>query len=221
VTKHNAKILSVHSNFRELVTIDGIDIVLYKFEEKQYKVEILRRNNIGFIYSQFDMDNTNTPSTSHSVDLPINTIYSCQNKCGPQSQCSITREQCTSDIDCYGCQPQSQNNPNYLNKHIYGYNGAGKLVYNQNPQYSTLTTDIASNAYVINNKAKVPLPYTGLDLWTQSANYGNKLYQKKLSYQYNLYTDSDAEFMPKYPQKETATGIFLDAGPPPANSYHL
>ena len=43
---------------------------------------------------------------SHTVDLPINTTFSCENMCGPTAVCSITGEQCTSDIDCHGCLPQ-------------------------------------------------------------------------------------------------------------------
>ena len=29
-------------------------------------------------------------NTSHSVDLPLNTTYSCKNFCGPTSRCAIT-----------------------------------------------------------------------------------------------------------------------------------
>lgn len=53
-----------------------------------------------------------TSDTSHTVDLPINTTVDCKNMCGPLNRCSITGEQCTSDIDCYGC----QNLNTYINK---------------------------------------------------------------------------------------------------------
>ena len=38
-------------------------------------------------------------STSHTVDLPLTTTYSCKNMCGPQARCSITGQQCMADID--------------------------------------------------------------------------------------------------------------------------
>ena len=47
----------------------------------------------------------NTPDTNHTVDLPLNTKYNCSNMCGPLSRCAISGEQCTSDVDCYGCTP--------------------------------------------------------------------------------------------------------------------
>ena len=46
-------------------------------------------------------------STSHTVDLPLTTSYSCTNFCGPTARCSITGQQCSADIDCPGCQPYS------------------------------------------------------------------------------------------------------------------
>jgi hypothetical protein len=49
--------------------------------------------------------NPYTPATSHTVDIPLTTHYSCENKCGPASICEITQGQCTSDIDCQGCMP--------------------------------------------------------------------------------------------------------------------
>lgn len=48
------------------------------------------------------------PGTSHTVNLPINTTYECENKCMPPARCSITGQQCSSDIDCCGCNPNSK-----------------------------------------------------------------------------------------------------------------
>ena len=47
-------------------------------------------------------------SSPNTVNLPLNSTYSCSNMCGPNNMCSITNQQCTSDIDCSGCQPQQQ-----------------------------------------------------------------------------------------------------------------
>lgn len=48
------------------------------------------------------------PGTSHTVNLPINTTFECENKCMPPARCSITGQQCSSDIDCCGCNPNAK-----------------------------------------------------------------------------------------------------------------
>ena len=42
------------------------------------------------LFKVSQIESFESSNTSHSVDLPINTKYSCQNNCGPQSKCSIT-----------------------------------------------------------------------------------------------------------------------------------
>ena len=82
-------------------------------------------------------------NTTHDVDLPINTKYSCENMCGPPGRCSLTGTQCLSDIDCYGCQPNTSPDLSntFLNKNkkIIGYDGAGKQSYLA-PMYSPAYT---------------------------------------------------------------------------------
>ena len=165
------------------------------------------------------MVDTNTPLTSHTVNLPINTKTSCQNFCGPKSQCSITREQCTSDVDCYGCQPKPKPLPATLFADIRGQNDAGKLTINQNPQYSVLTTDIGTQASLYGPMlAKVPEPYLGVNVWRKSFNVGENKYRDKNMY---LYSSDPSRFVniPSYPKRETATGLFQDDGPLAANAY--
>jgi len=160
-----------------------------------------------------------SPKFSHTVDQPINTTYSCQNFCGPNSQCSITREQCTSDVDCYGCQPIITKPPEYLTKEIGGQNDAGKLTYNQNPRYSQLTTDIGTQASLYGNKlGAVPKPYFGVDKWMGKANTGINFINDELKYIYSAYP---TEFIniPQYPTRESITGLFKDNGPLAANAY--
>ena len=48
------------------------------------------------------------PGTSHTVNLPINTTFECENKCMPPARCSITGQQCQADIDCCGCNPNAK-----------------------------------------------------------------------------------------------------------------
>lgn len=171
--------------------------------------------NFDPTYSAYDI---NTPLTSHSVDLPINTTTSCKNMCGPNAQCSITREQCTSDVDCYGCQPPPPVIYNNNSKPVIGDNDAGKLTFNQTPQYSVLTTDIGTEAAYFNGpKAKVPQPYLGIDKWTTPANIGMQYFYKAYNYQYITEPDKFIN-LPKYPVHESATGLFLDIGPLPSNA---
>jgi len=52
--------------------------------------------------------------TGHAINMPYFADYTCNNWCGPQSQCLLTRQQCTSDVDCGGCHDlASKNNYNY------------------------------------------------------------------------------------------------------------
>ena len=172
------------------------------------------------VYSAYDI---NTPETSHTVNLPINTTFSCENMCGPTSTCSITKEQCTSDIDCYGCQPVNSNTKYPINNsntnEIVGDNDAGRLIYNQNPQYSDLTTDIGTKASLYNKPySKVPQPYLGVDHWMKSATAGMQYYYHAENYEY-LTQPNEFVNLPEYSTRESATGLFEDYGPLAANAY--
>jgi hypothetical protein len=186
-----------------------------------YVIDLIKKHSVkeGFNPNQLIDYDTNNPAYSHSVDLPINTTLSCSNFCGPKAQCAITREQCTADIDCTGCQPEIPPPPAYLTEtDILPYNEAGRMIYNQNPQYSVLTTDIGTKAYPINKDAKVPQPYLGLDVWTEAYDKGTQLFDKKMAWKYSAAPEK-FRFMPEYPTTETATGLFEDTGPTAANAY--
>ena len=43
------------------------------------------------------------------IDIPLTTTTSCSNICGPQAICSTTKEQCSTDNDCTGCQTTVKN----------------------------------------------------------------------------------------------------------------
>ena len=40
---------------------------------------------------------------SNAIGISAFSKYTCNNWCGPQSQCLLSREQCLSDVDCKGC----------------------------------------------------------------------------------------------------------------------
>ena len=77
-------------------------------------------------------------TTSHSVDLPLTTTYSCKNFCGPTARCSITGQQCFTDIDCPGCQPYSPPLPNKKDVCISGDDDAGKLTIGVTPSITII-----------------------------------------------------------------------------------
>lgn len=178
--------------------------------------------------------NSNSPKNSHNVDV-INNPYSCSNFCGPKATCLKTGEQCTSDVDCYGCQPPIKSNGNksisdiqltndepiYVsNTDVIPMDDAGKLTWNQPPQYSKLTSDIGSRAANVEpgslNK-EITRPYDGYDKWTKSFNYGLELAEEKLIYQYSP-APEEYRSMPTYPVTRSATGLFYDTGPTAANA---
>ena len=181
----------------------------------------------------------NSPLYSHNVNLPINDPVSCKNFCGPQSQCAITREQCTSDIDCYGCRPNPKDISNkYITKEVLPYDATGKLGQNQALQYSPLTTGYNkdfSEIYPGSKEVQIIKPYLGIDLWTNSFNKGLELYNKKresaekysqgVSNAIPLVSEPNfgkpnvnLDFSPNYPLSYSATGQFYETTPPASNS---
>jgi hypothetical protein len=174
----------------------------------------------GFDPNELLTYDSNSPKNSHNVDV-VNNKYSCSNFCGPNSTCAKTGEQCTSDVDCYGCQPPITDPPKYLtNTEVKPLDDAGKLTLMQTPQYSILTSDIGSRATYAKPGSKseeLVRPYDGYDKWTKSFNYGLDLADKKLVYQ-NSPEPEEYRSIPMYPVTRSATGLFYDMGPTAANS---
>lgn len=154
----------------------------------------------------------NSSSTSHTVDLPLTTSYSCNNFCGPTARCSITGQQCFADIDCPGCQPYSP--PLKKAKScVPGDNDAGKLTVGITPQYSSLTSGYGTQETIItsNMYEKPDMPNFGVDIWTQNFNEENKLFDER-------YKPSGLQYMPNYPKRYSLTGEFIEDGPYPSNA---
>ena len=180
-------------------------------------------NTYGNNYTEsFDqMKDLGQPNTNHNVNLPINTKSSCKNMCGPISRCSITGEQCSTDVDCYGCQPtipSTQLTKNNKTVNIRGENNAGKLSYSA-PTYSVLTTDIGTHATLYNKLLTPPLQYNeGTNTWKKTFNAGTELYNKKYKIISAGPPNSGASLL-QYPQRNTLSGQFTDDGPLAANDY--
>jgi hypothetical protein len=122
------------------------------------------------------------PGTSHTVNLPINTTFECENKCMPPARCSITGQQCSSDIDCCGCNPNAKkiqqlleegvdlndinNEVGSINKFVEGFfpKKLGEGFSQKNPDLTNgFTADQLKSAYGNDAKNKV----TDLDLFTK------------------------------------------------------
>jgi len=149
--------------------------------------------------------------TSHTVDLPLTTRYSCQNFCGPTARCSITGQQCFTDIDCPGCQPYSPPLPKTKDC-IPAANDAGKLTVGVSPNYSSLTSGYGTREKIITNDmyAQPPQPNFGADTWGKSFNEDQTLFNRR-------YKSDQLPFMPKYPEMYSLTGEFISDGPLPSN----
>lgn len=182
-----------------------------------------------------DYNNLNSPEYSHSVNLPINDPVSCKNFCGPKSQCALTREQCTSDIDCVGCNPGLTNQPKCVTQEVKPYDASGKLGQNPGINYSPLTTGYNNHnidfAQIYEGSAnnQIKKYYEGVDMWTDSFNDGLELYNKKrmTSDKYSQYLLNNGELNtsminndlePKYPMRLSATGLFYETTPPASNA---
>ena len=151
-------------------------------------------------------------STSHTVDLPLTTSYSCTNFCGPTARCSITGQQCSADIDCPGCQPYSP--PLSKSKgSVPGDNDAGKLTVGITPQYSPLTSGYGTQERLItsNMYSKPAQPNFGVDVWSQEFNEDQKLFDQR-------YKPSGLQYMPDYPKRFSLTGEFIEDGPFASNA---
>ena len=152
------------------------------------------------------------PKTSHTVNLPLNTTYSCKNFCGPTARCSITGQQCFADIDCPGCQPYSPPLPRNNIKNVIGDNDAGKLTLGVTPQYSPLTSGYGTHERIITDDmyGQPAQANFGVDVWGESFNQTQALFNKR-------YKPNQLQYMPNYPQQYSLTGEFVSDGPLPSN----
>jgi len=175
---------------------------------------LFKNNYIVECFQQMNNQNESV-KTSHTVDLPLTTTYSCKNFCGPTSRCAITGQQCFTDIDCPGCQPYVPplSNAEKIMDNITGDNDAGKLTVGTTPTYSVLTTDMGTRAKTFIDKkfSKTPSPEFGINVWRSKFNTNEKLFYKR-------YRPDKIEYMPSYPPRYSVTGDFIDDGPLASNA---
>ena len=159
-------------------------------------------------------ENIESSETSHTVNLPLTTTYSCTNFCGPQSRCAITGHQCTADIDCPGCQPYVPPLTNSETTIVPGDNDAGKLTVGATPRYSTLTTDIGTQAALVVSPVpdnKPPMPNFGENTWSKSFEQDQQMFD-------NNYKPPTLTNMPVYQEQYSMTGIYKNDNPYASNA---
>jgi hypothetical protein len=156
------------------------------------------------------------PPSNPTVDLPMNSRYTCENVCGPMARCSITGEQCSADIDCYGCQPKEPPIIQSSSIDVPRENDAGKMSSNITPSYSTLTTDLGTKAklYQKGENIKPPSYFKGVNEWRNSYDAGMKLYDTR--YNPSLSVNSTTV---SYPERPSMSGEFTYKGPLAANDF--
>ena len=181
------------------------------------------------------------PGTSHTVNLPINTTFECENKCMPPARCSITGQQCSSDIDCCGCNPNAKKIQQLLEEgvdlndinNVVG--SIDKFVEGFFPKKLSegFSADQLKSAYGNDAKNKVtdfdlftkeselfskpPQYYLGEDMWSKSFYEGAKLFNDAHdpNIQKARYAGGPdlAQFQLKYPDRTTLSGLFVENGP--------
>jgi hypothetical protein len=168
-------------------------------------IHFLTKNN--YIVERFTSE-----KTSHTVDLPLTTTYSCKNFCGPTARCSITGQQCFADIDCPGCQPSESSTPQ-ASGCVPGDNAAGKLSVGVTPTYSPLTSGYGTQETVITSNmfSKPAMPNFGVNTWKNQFNEEQTLFNKR-------YKPSSLQNMPDYPERYSLTGEFIEDGPFASNA---
>ena len=154
----------------------------------------------GFIYFGGKEGFNNQTVT---VNMPINTPYSCNNFCGPTSRCAITGQQCFTDMDCPGCKLNTTN-------HVQGDNDAGKLTVSQSPEYSSLTSGYGTQQLMLEHSKKPSQSNVGINTWKSGYNKTKQLFDSR-------YKPTNLEFMPQYTNTYSLTGEFSSDGPLPAN----
>lgn len=171
--------------------------ILIKYSNS--KPENFNNRSIGYPKNALiNYKDLNSPLYSHTVNLPINDPISCKNFCGPKAKCLITREQCTSDVDCKGC--------NRIHPVGYYINNFAEI-------------------YPGSKNSQIKRPYEGVDLWQDSFNKGLELYNKKRDavdkYSNNRTAFNSSEYEVKYPMTISAAGLFYETTPPASNSTKI
>jgi hypothetical protein len=156
-----------------------------------------------------------------TVNMPINTPYTCHNQCGTHATCSRTGQQCMTDADCPGCTPPTPPSSR-VGAGVPGDYDGGKLTDGVTPVYSSLT-----HGYGTRNMGTVPThtssstPPSRMDrnlMWTASYNQQMDMFRKRYVIPD---TGVDVPYLLHYPPQHNVTGqaaFAQSTGPLAANT---
>ncbi len=169
----------------------------------------------NYVIESFTYGVTPTKESSnitHTIDLPLTTKTTCNNFCGPNAKCAMSGQQCFSDIDCPGCQPESNTISTKTTDCVPANNAAGKLTIGVTPSYSSLTNGYGTQERIVTEDlySKAPQPDFGVDTWSDSSKEAQQLFDRR-------YKPNILQFMPKYPEMYSLTGMYKGDGPMPSN----
>jgi len=189
---------------REMQLLVLFGFIVFAIISSFYFTPIIHNYNYKFKEHFLDRD-LGLPDTTHNVDLPLTTTYECENKCMPPNRCSITGEQCSSDIDCCGCQP-------YTPKEI-------AFIENKNKKADDKivgSEEGFENAAQIGEYSAPPAYFQGVDMWSPAFNEGSRLFVKKHAAEFQenryRYVQGDMNFLLKFPERRTLSGQFIEDG---------
>jgi hypothetical protein len=171
--------------------------------------------DVDFHESFIPCTKQDNPLYSQTVDLGILAdTYTCSNFCGPNSTCAITKEQCSSNNDCYGCKPPCTTVPENIEKEDpQPSNFTGKGL-----EYSTLTSDLGTESSAASPGSltrEVPQTYQGPyeGSWIQNMNDATELFNERLAHEYINRPPSLFVNTPLYNTTESTTGAYYDILP--------
>ena len=173
--------------------------------------------------ARIDYNRLTSPEYSQTVTMPIvaEAYPPCSNFCSPATAtCAKTKKQCSSDADCAGCVPAATPQSPCVTAEVRPYEDAGKL--GSDLAFSSLTNGYAGHEMDLAlvapgaNLWPAERPYQGVDKWEAAFNEGLRLFNRKME-QDPVLTKEERRLMPKYPTTTSATGIFYNTTPSPAN----
>ena len=194
-------------------------LIINWFQYLQKNYFIFQGTNIveGFNPNIYVPDYKDSIPKTDTVNLPINTNYTCSNFCGPKATCSKSGQQCSTDVDCYNVGCRSLLNVSKTGENLPTKNNAGPEPLDDALIFSA---NVSSNAGIIDENATIKRGYIGVPVWEDEYNAMVNINNDQLAYEYAANPDK-YKYTPHYKTTETATGLFYDIGPTALNEMVL
>lgn len=189
----------------------------FQYLQKNYFIFTGTNKVEGFEANIYKPDYKDSIPKTDTVNLPINTNYTCSNFCGPKATCSKSGQQCSTDVDCYNVGCRSLLNVSKTGENLPTKNNTGPEPLDDALIFST---NVSSNADIIDENATITRGYTGIPVWEDEYNAMVNINNDQLAYEYAANPDK-YKYTPHYKTTVTATGLFYDIGPTAFNEMVL